>query len=151
MKVEQQLEASAEDLERLGQVLDLLQGELQHLTAQVVRLPDFAQQIIETALNSDPRCQEAARRLENLAGRFDRLERQQERLLAGQADMLPLLRRTIGVCDYIDELRAGDFSVEVFGELLRAFQTALRLLGTGAVHEAELALEKVAAARPLST
>ncbi len=150
MKVDQRLDASAGDLERLGEVLDLLQGELQHLTAQVVRLPDFAPQIIETALTSDARCQEAARRLESLAGRFDRLERQQERLLAGQANMLPLLRRTVGVCDYIDELRAAGFSVEVFGELLRAFQAALRLLGAGHVHEAEQALERVSAARPLS-
>jgi hypothetical protein len=150
VRVDEQLEASAEDLERLGQVLDLLQGELQHLTAQVARLPEFAQQIIETALTSDPRCQEAARRLENLAGRFDRLERQQERLLAGQADMAPLLRRTIGVCDYIDELRAGGFSIEVFAELLRGFQKALRLLGRGEIQEAERALEAVAAARPMS-
>ena len=36
------------------------------------------------------------------------------------------MRRTIGVCDYVEELRAGGFSAEVFGELLRAFQEALR-------------------------
>ena len=153
MKVDQRLEASAADLERLGEVLELLQGDLQHVTAQVARfekVPSIAQQVIETALVSDPRCQDSARRLESIAARFDRLEQQQQKLLSGQEEMRPLLRRVVGVCDYIDELRAGGFSVEVFAELLRAFQSALGLLGQGKVADAELALEAVSAARPMS-
>src|SRR5262245_18550095 len=145
------VKASAAELERLGEVLGVLQNELGPLTAQVARLghlPDVAAQLVETALATDARCQEAARQLEGLARRFDRFEEQQRRLLSGQEEMLPLLRRTAGVCDFVEELRAGGFAPEAFGALLRSFQEALRLLGQGRVADAEGALERVAAARP---
>ena len=61
MKIDKRLDASAADLEHLGEVFDLLQGDLQHVTAQVARLeqmPAVAQQVIETALVSDSRVQE---------------------------------------------------------------------------------------------
>jgi parallel beta-helix repeat protein len=147
------VEASAEELERLSEVLDVLGGDLNLVTAQVARmerLPDVAIQLVETALATDARCQEAARRLEGLAQRFERLAAQQERLLAGQEEMLPLLRRTVGVCDFVEELRASGFAADAFSELLRAFQAALRLLGLGRVAEAEGALARLAQARPQS-
>ncbi|HYT93052.1 MAG TPA: right-handed parallel beta-helix repeat-containing protein [Gemmataceae bacterium] len=148
-----QVEASAAELERLGEVLDLLSGDLSFVTAQVARLerlPDVAAQLVETALATDQRCQEAARRLEALARRFERLEAQQANLLLGQEEMLPLLRRAVGVCDFVDELRAGGFAAETFGELLRSFQEALRSLGCGQVTEAEGTLGRLAVARPQS-
>src|SRR5262249_12070165 len=126
---------------------------LSFVTAQVARmerLPEVAAELVETALATDSRCQEAARRLEGLARRFERLEAQQAKMLLGQEEMLPLLRRTIGVCDFVDELRASGFAADAFGELLRAFQEALRLLGREQVTEAEGALGRLAMARPQS-
>jgi parallel beta-helix repeat protein len=82
--------------------------------------------------------------------RFDRLEAQQGQLLAGQEEMLPLLRRTVGVCGFVEEMRDAGFGPDTFGQMLRSFQDALRLLGRGQVVEAEGALEKVAVARPQS-
>ena len=148
-----QVEASAAELERLGEILDLLSGDLSFVTAQVARMermPEVATQLVETALATDSRCQEAAKRLETLARRFERLEAQQAKMLLGQEEMLPLLRRTVGVCDFVDELRASGFAPDAFGELLRSFQEALRLLGQGQVTEAESALGRLAAVRPES-
>ncbi len=50
---------------------------------------------------------------------------QQEQLLTGQTEILPLLQRTVGVCDYIDELRAAGCTPQRFGHMIRLFESAL--------------------------
>src|SRR5262249_3244214 len=145
------IEATTADLDRLADMFDVLLGDMQHVTAQVARLqalPDVAGQIVETALVLDTRCQESARRLEALACRFERLEVQQQQLLSGQEEMLPLLRRTVGVCDYVQELRSSGLTPYALGGMLRSSQQALQMLAAGQLADAEKSLSGMSSERP---
>jgi serine/threonine-protein kinase len=84
----------AADRERVEQVLDVLAGDLQTLLAQVAALeslPAAVQKVMEAALATDPRCQAAAARLSDLAGRFDQAaaRRPRDSDLAGLRDRSP--------------------------------------------------------------
>jgi GTP1/Obg family GTP-binding protein len=103
INVANQLQTTADNQVRLEQVLDVLGSELQHVFAQMASLqqmPEVARQMLEVARANDARCQEAARKLDGIAHRFDRLEKQNNQLLAGQLratgvleEMLPAVRR----------------------------------------------------------
>jgi hypothetical protein len=63
--------ADPADLQRVEQMLDLLNGTLQPLMGRLSRLermPDVARQTLEAALATDETCRRGARRLEELAG-----------------------------------------------------------------------------------
>src|SRR5438309_1689319 len=49
-------------------------------------------EMLDVALATDEVCRRSARTLEQCAGQFDRLGKQNERVLAGQEEMLPILR-----------------------------------------------------------
>jgi hypothetical protein len=70
-------------------------------------MPEAAERIIRTTLATDAGVRAALARLEDIAGRFDRLEEQNRRLLGGQDEMLALLRRTLGLAAFVEELRGA--------------------------------------------
>ena len=146
--------ASAADLQRVEQVLDVLNGDLAALMAQLTHLeqvPDIARQMLDTALATDESCRQAAHRLDELARRFDRLEEQNRRLLSGQGyaagmleELLPLMRRVVGVVDFVEELCAAGLQLTDFRNRLHAFQDGANALGLGRVVEAEPLLVELA-------
>ena len=152
--------ASAADLQRIEQVLDVLNGDMAALMAQLTQLeqvPDFARKILETALATDDRCRQAAHRLEDLARRFDRLEEQNRQLLLGQnyqtnllEDLLPLMRRVSGVMDFVRELHEEGLGLAAFSSRLHAFQNAAGAFGRGRIVESEPLFLELAQAQPRS-
>ncbi len=79
--------ATAADLDRVAEVLDVLGGDLSALTEKIAsleKLPQEASRTLESAMATDARCQAGFRRLDDLARRFDRLEEQNRQLLKGQ-------------------------------------------------------------------
>jgi formylglycine-generating enzyme required for sulfatase activity len=145
------LEATSADLNRLESTLDVLLGELHPLMDKLRRLqhvPDIARELLELALATDDVCRRSAYTLEQCVGQFDRLAGQQEQLLAGQAEMRPLLQRTVGVCAYVEELRAAGCSPQRFGRLLQFFEGALAAFAARRYEEAERLLVQADTEQP---
>ena len=107
INVAKQLQTTADNQARLEQMLDVLGGDLQHVFAQMANLqqmPDLARQMLEIRRANDARCQEATQKLDVIAHRFDRLEQQNNQILAGQLhargileEMLPAVRKLTSV------------------------------------------------------
>ncbi len=151
--LERALAANAAELERVGEVFGVLAGDLDSLMRHVAALdgmPEAADRILRVALASDERVRVALVRLEGLASRFDRLDEQNRRLLDGQDEMLPLMRRMAGVASFVEELRGAGINAVALGELLRQRQEAAAALAAGRVADAEPVLRRIAEARPES-
>jgi TPR repeat protein len=147
------LDATPADLARLESALDVLLGEFQPLMDKLRRLepvPDIAREMLETALATDEACHQSARLLEQCVGQFDRLGRQHEQMLAGQEEMLPILRRMVGVCDYVDELRAAGCAPQAFAQFLGRFSQAYEAFAGRQYAEADRLLTAAAAEQPQS-
>ncbi|HVS34163.1 MAG TPA: serine/threonine-protein kinase, partial [Gemmataceae bacterium] len=152
--------ATAEDLQRVAEVLDVLNGDLGALTGKIAsleKLPLEASRTLEVAMATDVHCQAALRRLDDLARRFDRLEEQNRQLLKGQGyaagildDMLPLMKRTAGVADFVEEMRSAGLTLDEFRKVLREFQNAARALQAGRIEEAGRKYLETAKAQPTS-
>jgi serine/threonine-protein kinase len=130
-----------DDRGRLEQLLDLFVADLPTVLAQAAaleNLPEAAAQVLEVTLATDARFQAAVGRLDRLTRSFDVLAETHRRLLlargyAGEAleALLPLLRRTAGVGDLVEDLRAAGVGTAAFRDLLHPFQAALRALAAG--------------------
>ena len=93
-------------------------------------------------MRTDERCWQALRKLEDLAGRFDRLEVQNRQILAGQGyaagmleDMLPLMSRLAGVMDFVEDLMALHVPAAVFQEQLHRYRLGVSAFARGAFPE----------------
>ncbi len=71
-------------------------------------------------------------------------------MLAGQEEMRPILRRMVGVCDYMDELRATGCTAEQFGLFLTRFNHAYAAFAGRQYGEAERLLTDAAVEQPQS-
>jgi serine/threonine protein kinase len=155
-------QASPADQERLEQVFATLSGELAGLMAQVAalqNLPQAAEQILSVTLATDERCKQAAARLSDLAKRFDRLEEQNRQILQRQGyacglieEMLPLMKRLVGVADFVDELKKAGMapSDPVFLQQMQLFRQGAQQLARGQVAAATADLSLLAEAQPAS-
>jgi hypothetical protein len=142
--------ATAADLKRLEDVLAVLGDELAGLTARVAKLeslPDAAAKTLDATLQTDDQCRAAVGKLDVLAQGFDVLRKQNEDLLRGQGyaaglleEMLPLLRRAVGVSEFVEELRAAGLSAADFRARLAVFRDGERSLSQGRVGEASTML-----------
>jgi len=142
---------SAEELERLGSVVEVLTGELGTLVAQVAELdgmPEAAERILRVSLSTDTGLQKALSRLADLAGCFDVLALQNRKLLAGQEEMLPLMKRMAGVADFLEQLRGAGLDPAGLREQLQQIQKGLAALSRGQAAEAEPVLQKLAQNQP---
>jgi molecular chaperone DnaK len=152
--------ASTADLQRVEEILAVLANELNPLMAQMTALadlPEKAAQVLDAAMATDEHCRQALHRLDHLARRFDRLEEQNKKLLEGQGyaagmlvEMLPLMRRMVGVADYIDDLCTAGVSAADFRSCLHEFQDAARAFRAGRIAEAERHFQKAAQSQPRS-
>jgi hypothetical protein len=149
---------SSADRDRLGEVMDVLSGDLASLVAQVAALeamPDAARQVLNTALATDDRVQSALDKLVGLARGFDRLGEQNRRLLESQgftadvlAELLPLVGRLAGVADFVGEWRAGGLAPADLRGRLAVVQLAEAAFGVGKVRDAERHLQPLAQSDP---
>jgi formylglycine-generating enzyme required for sulfatase activity len=158
---ESRLPAATEaDRKRVEEMLGVLGGDLAGLTEQVAALeglPDAALKILDAALITDDRCRAALHKLDALAQGFDALGKQSAELLRGQGyaagileEMLPLMRKTAAVADFVDELCAAGLTAAEFRSALAAFRDGLHAMAKGRAPEAEARLEEVARSRPTS-
>jgi serine/threonine protein kinase len=155
------LAASAEDLRRVEDMLALLSDDLAPLVAQVARLeqvPQMAAQVLDVALATDAHCQATVRKLDTLARRFDRLEKQNDEILKGQgyatamlSEMLPLMRHLSGIADFVADIQAAHLQIDDFRACLHEFQKAARAFSAGRISEAGTQFESVARAQPMSS
>ena len=109
--------ASDEELRRVGEVLDEVNGRLSNLMERVTHmdgLPDAADRLIRLALATDEGVRNGFANLAGIVGRFDRIEEQGREILSRigygndlQATILELLNRQSVVVDFVEELRAG--------------------------------------------
>src|SRR6185437_604360 len=65
-------------------------------------------------------------------------------------ELLPLMRRVVGVVDFVEELRAASLGLADFHKNLHAFQDGARALGLGRVVEAEPLFLELAQEQPQS-
>ncbi len=158
--IDRALGASPEDMQRLEQVLTILDTDLHTAMAQVADLqdvPDKAQRILNLTLTLDERSQAAMRQLDAVARRFDRLEAQNRELLEQQGyaaglleEMLAMMRRLAGIADYAQELRAAGLASRVCAEQMLAFQHGVGALMAGQTERAGEQLAAVAREVPRS-
>ncbi len=81
------LPVTAADLQRVGDMLDVLNGDLAGLTESVAALeglPEAATKILDVALRTDDRCRSAVRKIHSLTQAFDALRKQHEELVTVQ-------------------------------------------------------------------
>jgi hypothetical protein len=150
--------ASEADRKRLDQVLALLSSELSGLMDQAVRLeqsPEQAQAALDQTLATDGRVQESVRRLTDLACRFERLEAWNRLLLQQQGyaaetltELLPLLRRLVGLADFVAELGAAHEEPAEFQTVLSLVRTLASAFARGDLVEAEHAVGTLLSQRP---
>jgi TPR repeat protein len=154
------LGASAEDLQRLEQVLAILDDDLHTTMAQVADLadvPDKAQRILNLSLTLDERTQTALRKLDDVARRFDRLEAQNRELLEQQGyaaglleEMLAIMRRVAGIADYVADLRASGMTSRDCADRMIAFQQGVGALMAGERERARARIGEVVRDAPRS-
>ncbi len=160
MDIDRALAASPEDLERLEQVLTILDTDLHTAMAQVADLQDVpgkAERILNLTLALDERSQVAVRRLDEVARRFDRLEAQNRELLAKQGyaaglleEMMTMMRRLAGIADYVDELRESGLSSRECADHMLTFQQGVGALMAGEQDRAQARLGTIARDVPRS-
>jgi serine/threonine-protein kinase len=147
------LEASSRDVTHLGQVLGVLESDLGSVLEQLAALeglPDAAARILDTSLANDENTRAALHKLDKLAGQFERVEAQNRKLLAGQDEMLALLRRMTSVVDFVDELAAAGVAGKEFIDLIQSMREGQLALVQGRSAEAESKLMQLARSRPQS-
>lgn len=158
--IDRALGASPEDLQRLEQVLTILDTDLHTAMAQVGDLadvPDKAARILNLTLALDERSQAAMRQLDAVARRFDRLEAQNRELLEKQGyaaglleEMLAMMRRLAGIADYAQELRESGLASRACADHMLAFQHGVGALMAGQTQRAGECLAGVARDMPRS-
>jgi TPR repeat protein len=152
--------ASAEDLQRLEQVLAILDDDLRMTMAQVAGFADVphqAQRILNLTLSIDERSQAALRKLDDVARRFDRLEAQNRELLERQGyaaglleEMLGMLKRVAGIADYVADLRAVGIASRDCADRMLTFQQGVGALMCGECEQARTQLQQAARDAPRS-
>jgi TPR repeat protein len=153
--------ASTEDLQRLDEILAVLDTDLHTAMAQVADLQDVpgkAERIINLTLALDDRSQIALRKLDAAARRFDRLEEQHRELLAKQGyaagllqEMLVMMRRLAGVADYVEDLRESGLTSREFADHMLAYQQGVGALMAGQKDRARKQLDAVSRVVPRSS
>ena len=95
------------ELQRLGQLFELLSGELAGLcdkaavfADQVEDLPD----ILARAIAADPSLSRGLHTIETIKSQFDAFHADLRRIARNQEEALPVYARMHRVCDYFDEL-----------------------------------------------
>ncbi|MSU79110.1 MAG: hypothetical protein EXS16_13600 [Gemmataceae bacterium] len=92
-------QANADELQRLGQLFDLLNGEL---AFAVNEQSTNIEAIVRQAIATDATLRAGLRKLDALLDDFDCIKKQQCNLLEGQHEMLPIMRRLQNVMPFLE-------------------------------------------------
>jgi WD40 repeat protein len=160
LEKEARAQASEEELKRVGEVLDEVNGRLSPLVEQVVHLeglPDAADRIIRASLATQEDVRAGFARLAGLVARFDRIEEQGREILrkVGYGNdvletILTLMHRQSVVVEFVEELRAAGVQPRPLGEALAMMTASLAATRAGQVAEAMPKLRALEAERPES-
>ncbi len=152
--------ASEEELQRVGEVLDEVNGKLSKLMDQITfmdGLPDAANQVIRFALATDDAVREGFANLEGIVGRFERIEEQGREILSKigygidlQSTILELVTKQSVVVDFVNELRAGGVQPRQLGDSLAKFSHCLAQSRVGHAKEALPQLRSIEFDQPTS-
>ena len=102
---------NAEELARLGSLFELLTGDLAKLCDKAYAFhdqPDDIEDIVRRTLASDRGLTNGLRKLDALVDDFACVKEQQRRLLDGQDEMLPIMRRLLGVLPFLEDCQQAD-------------------------------------------
>jgi serine/threonine-protein kinase len=125
-------EPSTRDLLLIQQILNIVADELTAVLNDTAAIPDAADRILDQALSIDPACLRTVQKIDKLATHFDGLDEDHRRRWSKatiRADLpLPLLRRVLGIGDFVADLSAATIGLPRFGQLLARFRQGLRAL-----------------------
>ena len=114
--------ANSQDIGRLNQMMEHLTGSMAKVCSEAQTMlnnPERIQEMVCKALQDDPTLLKVQRSVDDLAGRFSVIERQNRQLLDGHDEMLPLLRRMSGLANFVDELTASGVTGRDLAQILR--------------------------------
>ncbi len=116
---------NAAELERLGKLMELLQGDLAKVCDKAFPFadePDDVEDIVRRALCADPSLGKALRQLDDLTSQFQCVIEQNNRLLEGQDEMRPIVTRLNRVADFFDEMIAAGVKPRDLAHALKNWQ-----------------------------
>lgn len=114
--------ANSQDIGRLNHMMEHLTGSMAKVCSEAQTMlnnPERIQEMVCKALQDDPTLLKVQRSVDDLAGRFSVIERQNRQLLDGHDEMLPLLRRMSGLANFVDELTASGVTGRDLAQILR--------------------------------
>ncbi|NBU77405.1 MAG: hypothetical protein EBS30_19665, partial [Planctomycetes bacterium] len=113
--------ANVQDLERLGELLGHLTGDMAKVCAKAETLieedmPEKVHGAVLRALQEDPGLMAAQRKMEQVCRQMSRIEEQNSRLLEGMEEMGPLVGRIGGVADYAEDMKQAGVNGKAMAE-----------------------------------
>ena len=120
--------ANVQDLERLGELLGHLTGDMAKVCAKAETLieedmPEKVHGAVLRALQEDPALMAAQRKMEQVCRQMSRIEEQNSHLLEGMEEMRPLVGRIGGVADYAEDMRQAGVSGRFFVEMMQKIES----------------------------
>ncbi len=144
--------ASAEDLERMEKMFDIMLGDLQGVVEHLRHLeqvPKIAQDTLYSALRTEEHCFAAARALQAQATQLSAVRGELARLSAGQEDLRDLqLRSYKTMLDCIEEQRRENVAPSQLNERLKRIEEAVLADRRGDHDRAAALFSREGAARP---
>ncbi len=124
--------ANVQDLERLGELLGHLTGDMAKVCAKAEAfieedMPEKVQGAVLRALQDDPALMAAQRKMEHVCRQMSRIEEQNSELIEGMEEMRPLVGRIGGVADYAEDMKQAGVNGRFFAELMQKIE-AMELL-----------------------
>jgi serine/threonine-protein kinase len=128
-------EPAAHDQLLIQQILNIVADELPDLLKDIARVPDAADRILDQALSSDPACLGTLQKIDKLAPHFEGIDLDHSRRWSKPAiqpqwaeRFLTLLKRLVGIGDFVADLRAAAIGQPRFGQLVARYRQGLRAL-----------------------
>ncbi len=124
--------ANVQDLERLGELLGHLTGDMAKVCAKAEAfieedMPEKVQGAVLRALQEDPALMAAQRKMEQVCRHMSRIEEQNSELIEGMEEMRPLVGRIGGVADYAEDMKQAGVNGRFFAEMMQKIE-AMELL-----------------------
>jgi formylglycine-generating enzyme required for sulfatase activity/tRNA A-37 threonylcarbamoyl transferase component Bud32 len=128
--------ANVQDLERLGELLNHLTGDMAKVCAKAETLieedmPEKVHGAVLRALQEDPALIAAQRKMEQVCRQMSRIEEQNSHLIEGIEEMRPLVGRIGGVADYAEDMKQAGVDGQFFIDSMQKIMALLELILKG--------------------
>jgi formylglycine-generating enzyme required for sulfatase activity len=119
--------ANIQDLERLGELLGHLTGDMAKVCAKAEAfieedMPEKVQGAVLRALQEDPAMMAAQRKMEQVCRHMSRIEEQNSELIEGVEEMRHLVGRIGGVADYVEDMKQAGVNGRFFVKLIQKIE-----------------------------